>query len=64
MLLIRRICCHLAALSLGTKQIYAGSLIWVIHNIFYCRILGSSYLNGNIKEVQVASEDMWSLRCF
>lgn len=54
MLLIRRICCHLAVLSLGTKEIHAGSLIWLIHNLFCCGMLGYSYLKGNIKEVQVA----------
>lgn len=63
MLLIRIICWHLAALSLVAKKIYAGSLMWLIHNPFYCSMLGYSYLNGNIEEVEVASGDTWSLRC-
>lgn len=64
MLLIRRICCHLPALALGTKDIYARPLIWLTHNLFYCSMLGYSYLNGNIRDVQVTWEDTWSLRCF
>ena len=55
MQLIRRICCHLAALSVGTKEIYAGSLMWRIHSLFYLSMLYCSYLNGDTEEVQVAS---------
>lgn len=38
-LLIRRICCNLAALSLGSKKMCAGLLIRLIHNLFYCSML-------------------------
>lgn len=55
MQLIRRICCHLAALSPGTKKIYAGSLMWLIHSLFYLSMLCYSYLNGDTEEMQVAS---------
>lgn len=55
MQLIRGICCHLGALFLGTKEIYAGSLMWLIHNPFYFSMLCYSYLNGDTEEMQVAS---------
>lgn len=58
---IRRVCCHLASLSPGTKKIYAGSVMCHTHSLFYLSMLCYSYLNGDIEEMQVASGGMWSL---
>lgn len=55
MQLIRRSFCHLAALSLGRKKIDPGSLVWLIHGLFYFSVLHYSYLNGDTEEMQAAS---------
>lgn len=51
MKLIGRICCNMPTLSPGTKEIYTGSLMCLIHSLFYLSMLCYSYSNGDTEEV-------------
>lgn len=55
MQLVRRTCCHLAALPPQTKKIHAESLIWLIYNQLYLSMLHYIYLNRDSEEIEVAS---------
>lgn len=55
MQLVRRTCCHLAALPPQTKKIHAESLIWLIYNQLYLSMLHYIYLNRDTEEIEVAS---------